>query len=388
MFSFREYCNSIDQERSKRNALSKVDAYLNALHWDGSLETIYLYTNFTCNEQCQYCWIHNTDVDSSKMVDLNLLDTFMSDAIDLGLKKMKISGGEPLMNPSIIQIINYLSDFKVSLDIETNATKINEAFVSQLTDASKLHCRISLDTFNATSNDIITKKKNSLIETLNGIEYLRENGVGFDIVTVASTLNYDMIPLLIDRVKGMGASSHRIILNIQPIGHGLEAKSLNLSLSEIEKLMDYVYSLNDDSVDFGTLHSTLPPVFVPLDRLDLSFCAWGEAMCGIMPNGDVSVCAPAFNSLNIVAGNIFTSSLKDIWPSSKLFSDLRKIEIFEGICGKCIFTPACRGMCRIFAKAKYGKFTSPYPFCQEMYNDGLFPQYAIKRIEDGKNQVE
>jgi len=384
MFSFRDYCNSINHEQARQIAVSKINTYLNSLHWDGSLETIYLYTNFTCNEQCQYCWIHNSDVDSSKMVDMRLLDRFMHDAPSMGLKRIKISGGEPLVNPIIAQIINYLSSFGLVVEIETNATKINELFLSQLVKPTNVLFKVSLDTIYSEGNDIITNRKNSLIETLDGIKCLRKNNLNFDIITVATTLNYENLHELINYVRGLGASTHRIILNIQPIGHGLDAENLNLSLSQIEILMDYVYDLNDEFINFGTLHSTLPPAFVPLDRLDLSFCAWGEAMCGIMPNGDVSVCAPAFNSLSIVAGNVFDANLKDIWKSSRLFSNLREIEALEGICGNCIFASACRGMCRIFAKAKYGKFTSPYPFCQEMYNNGLFPQYAMKNIKDGK----
>ncbi len=70
--------------------------------------------------------------------------------------------------------------------------------------------------------------------------------------------------------------------------------------------------------------------------------------------------------------------LSDIWLNSNLFSEKFVYPELDGVCGKCLFENYCRGMCRVFAKATYGSNKAPYPFCQEMYNAGLFPEWVLK----------
>lgn len=364
----------------RKTAKRLVENYLLKKDNKNRLETIYLYSNFTCNEKCQYCWISLANTDHKTILTKEFTQSFLDDAMELGLKRVKISGGEPLLNDFLPEIINSFLKRGIFVEVESNGTLITESFVQSLLkdNLEQIHFKISLDSANSNMQKDITGYSSAFSETIRGINILKNHNICFDIITVANKINIVQMQKLIEFVSKLKPDKHRIILNIQPIGHGLENRSLNIDMDDMNKLIDHIYSEHNSEVEFGMLHSTLPPAFVPVDQLELNFCSWGNGMCGIMPNGDVSICAPAFETMGIVAGNLLNTTLEKIWKSSSLFAELREIRDLEGVCGKCVYRMACRGMCRIFAKAKYGKITSPYPFCQEMYERGLFPEYCIE----------
>jgi hypothetical protein len=69
----------------------------------------------------------------------------------------------------------------------------------------------------------------------------------------------------------------------------------------------------------------------------------------------------------------------DIWRNSPFFEELRTIGAgrVKGVCSNCVFYKVCRGVCKISSYSHYGEKDAPYPLCQEMYNAGLFPEYAL-----------
>ena len=63
---------------------------------------------------------------------------------------------------------------------------------------------------------------------------------------------------------------------------------------------------------------------------------------------------------------------------------LKKFKEFDpdklkGICGNCLARNVCRGGCRLHSMMKYnGDFYAPDPECQNVYNLGKFPKYAME----------
>ena len=74
-------------------------------------------------------------------------------------------------------------------------------------------------------------------------------------------------------------------------------------------------------------------------------------------------------------------------PISKILRENEKLLKFKelnanelkGICGNCLARDLCRGGCRLHAMMKYnGDFYAPDPECQNVYNLGKFPEYAME----------
>ena len=67
--------------------------------------------------------------------------------VSMGVKKIRLTGGEPLVRKEAREIIQKLSELDVSLTITTNATKVNE-FITDFKAAGMHSINVSLDTFN------------------------------------------------------------------------------------------------------------------------------------------------------------------------------------------------------------------------------------------------
>jgi radical SAM protein with 4Fe4S-binding SPASM domain len=81
----------------------------------------------------------------------------------------------------------------------------------------------------------------------------------------------------------------------------------------------------------------------------------------------------------MIGGNAFETPLMDIWQNSPFFQELREVGggNVKGVCGNCVFYSVCRGVCKMSSWSHYGEKDAPYPLCQEVYNNGGFPTYAL-----------
>jgi molybdenum cofactor biosynthesis enzyme MoaA len=90
-----------------------------------SLNTFYLYLTTGCNLFCRHCWITPTFVNGKPSpgdcLDLNLLKTAVKEGKTLGLSQAKLTGGEPILHPQFVKIVDFLSKEGLKLTMETNA---------------------------------------------------------------------------------------------------------------------------------------------------------------------------------------------------------------------------------------------------------------------------
>ena len=347
---------------------------------DSVLSTIYYYITRSCNLSCSHCWVsaNSEFLFTEPCLSLSTVIGFITEAISLGLKKIKITGGEPLLDHKILDLIKYLSkETNLEIEIETNGTLMNTTIVKVLSELKKVFISISLDGLTEESNNFL-RKGSVLSIVLHTIEQLHQSGIIVSINTVLHRQNLNEIESLIAYSEKLKIKNHRFIISLQKIGRGKNCENDELSWEEIVKACIIIYGLKMrgyNQINLGTSHSTLPPALQPLEILDYKNCGWGTSLCGILSNGDISICGGAYESLSLIAGNV-KDGLSKIWLESPFFKKLRSIKPidYEGICGNCLFSGLCRGMCRINAFATYGKLTSPYPLCQLAYENGSFPE--------------
>ena len=91
------------------------------------------------------------------------------------------------------------------------------------------------------------------------------------------------------------------------------------------------------------------------------------------------MCSASYDDHKMIGGNAFQQDLIDIWANGTFFENLREVGggKVKGVCGNCVFYAACRGVCKMSSYSHYGEVDAPYPLCQEAYNRGQFPAYAL-----------
>jgi cyclic pyranopterin phosphate synthase len=112
-----------------------------------------------CNYRCFYC-MPEEDYDftpTSKLMQADEIKTLARLFVELGVQKIRLTGGEPLVRKDASIIIQSLSELPVLLTLTTNGSRIHE-FLPVLQDAGIRSVNVSLDTLNAKKFKFITRR--------------------------------------------------------------------------------------------------------------------------------------------------------------------------------------------------------------------------------------
>ncbi|WP_156064696.1 GTP 3',8-cyclase MoaA [Methanobrevibacter sp. YE315] len=110
-----------------------------------------------CNVNCLYCH-HDGMVKSKDEMTADEVYTICKVAKKIGVRKIRLSGGEPLLKKDIVETVRKISslDFK-DISMTTNGTLL-EKYAQDLKDAGLDRVNVSLDTLNRETFEFITKK--------------------------------------------------------------------------------------------------------------------------------------------------------------------------------------------------------------------------------------
>lgn len=132
-----------------------------------------------CNLRCTYC-MPEAGIKLMKHQDILSFDEIMEvvrEAVLLGIDKVRITGGEPLVRKGIIELVKMIADTGGVRDfgMTTNGTLL-PAFAEDLKKAGLQRVNISLDTLNPEKYKSITRT-GSLQDALDGITAAIEAGL-------------------------------------------------------------------------------------------------------------------------------------------------------------------------------------------------------------------
>ena len=153
---------------------------------DGHGRTVdYLRVSVTerCNFRCQYCMPEKpfSWVPRENLLSFEELFLFMKVAMDEGVTKIRITGGEPLLREGLDGFIKMIHEYKPDIDLAltTNAYLLPQT-AQKLKDAGLKRLNISLDSLKPEVAHQIAKK-DVLEQVLKGIDKALEVGLGVKI---------------------------------------------------------------------------------------------------------------------------------------------------------------------------------------------------------------
>jgi cyclic pyranopterin phosphate synthase len=112
-----------------------------------------------CNLRCFYCMPEENYAftPASQLMQKDEIETLAKIFVDLGVKKIRLTGGEPLVRKDASEIISVLSKLPVKLTITTNGSRLHE-FADTLEEAGVRSLNISLDTLQSEKFQLITRR--------------------------------------------------------------------------------------------------------------------------------------------------------------------------------------------------------------------------------------
>ena len=142
-----------------------------------------------CDFRCVYCMSENmTFLPKRDLLTLEELDRLCTSFIGLGVRKLRITGGEPLVRRDIMSFFQGMSRHLQSgaleeLTLTTNGSQLHR-FAGDLYDAGVRRINISIDTLDETKFAKITRW-GKLVNVLRGIDAALEAGLKVKLNAVA-----------------------------------------------------------------------------------------------------------------------------------------------------------------------------------------------------------
>ncbi|WP_374469217.1 GTP 3',8-cyclase MoaA [Phenylobacterium sp.] len=208
-----------------------------------------------CDLRCVYCMAeHMTFLPKAEVLTLEELDRIASAFVALGTRKLRITGGEPLVRKGVLGLIGSLGRHLSSgaleeLTLTTNATRLAE-FAGQLADAGVRRINVSLDTLKPDLFRRLTRG-GDLAKVVAGIEAAQAAGLRVKINAVAlKDDNAAELPELIAWAHGRGCDM--TLIETMPMGE-VEADRTDqyLSLTALRAELESFWTLRDIPLSTG-----------------------------------------------------------------------------------------------------------------------------------------
>lgn len=196
-----------------------------------------------CNFRCLYCMpkIPFDYQPKENLLSFEELFLFVKAAIDEGIEKIRITGGEPLLRKDLSVFIKMISDYKSDIDlaITTNGFLLKD-FAKDLKNAGLKRLNISLDTLDHKKAKILAQK-DVLDSVLAGIEEALNLGLKVKLNTVAlKNLNDNELLSLLEFAKSKNAQIRFIEFMENTHAYG---KLQGLTRDEILQILSQKYQI-------------------------------------------------------------------------------------------------------------------------------------------------
>jgi GTP 3',8-cyclase len=202
-----------------------------------------------CDFRCVYCMAEDmTFLPKADLLTLEELDRLCSVFIARGVRKLRLTGGEPLVRRNVMSLIGSLSRHLKSgaldeLTLTTNGSQLPR-FADELAACGVRRLNVSLDTLDPIKFREITRW-GEIDKVLAGIDVAQAAGLRIKINAVAlKGTNDEEIPSLIEWAHGRGMDL--TLIEVMPMGEiGVGRVDQYLPLSLVRADLERRYTLTD-----------------------------------------------------------------------------------------------------------------------------------------------
>ena len=202
-----------------------------------------------CDLRCSYCMAEDmTFLPKKDVLSLEELDRLCSNFIDLGVRKLRLTGGEPLVRKNIMWLVRRLGRHLESgaldeLTLTSNGTQLAK-YAEELADAGVRRINVSLDTLDPAKFTAITRW-GQLDKVLDGLAAAERAGLSVKINAVAlKGFNEDEMDRLLAWCGECGFDL--TIIEVMPMGDiGAQRVDQYLPLSMVRARLNERWTLTE-----------------------------------------------------------------------------------------------------------------------------------------------
>ena len=287
-----------------------------------------------CNFFCPHCRAYQEYEKEDEEIENKIIDELIKSEVLL----VNISGGEPLLNPRIFEIVRKLTDNNIHVGISTNGW-FYEKYRKKILDSGVKFVQVSLDGPKE-KHEKFRGIEGSYDRAIKALRIAKEDGMFTQMNVTITSNNIDTLKWNYDMAKDLGIN--RIFYRrVVPSGKAEENRYV---LPEKEKYYNSIVELAklSDDILMVSIDDPILPVLMGTTNENYLGCGAGINNLGISSDANVYPCIFLREKL----GNLKKDSLIDIWNNNDILKKLRNRKI--NVCGECSYKNSCGG-CRAFS---------------------------------------
>ena len=327
----------------------------------------------SCNLACKHCRAEAHSEPYPGECDTASAKAFIDTLPAVGSPIIIFTGGEPLLRPDIFELAAYARDKGLRSVMAPNGTLITPENAKLMKEAGIQRCSISIDGADAAHHDLFRGVPGAFDGAMQGIAYLREAGIPFQINTTVTKGNLSHFKEIFSLADRLGAAAWHIFLLV-PMGRASDLHDQVITAGEYEETLNWLYDFRKTTSMH--LKATCAPhyyrimrqrarvegVAVTPDTFGMDAmtrgCLGGIGFCFVSHVGQVQPCG----YLELDCGNVFKTPLPEIWRTAEPFLRFRDKNAYGGKCGPCEYHRVCGG-CRARAHSLTGDYMAEEPLC-------------------------
>ena len=274
---------------------------------------------YSCNLHCKFCYnpverkgqerARPVPKMSTGQLGFGEVVKVMDQMKDLGVLYLTLTGGEPMVHPSFWEIAWEAKRLAFSTRIFTNGTLVDERAADRFAELCPYCLEISLHGAKESTAEALNQVPGSHKRLLQGLGFLKERGVRVFLKCVVTSLVENELV----EMKTL-AESYGFPLYFDPVlTISDDGDSFPLQMQASDETLKYIFSAK--GFNLGTS---------PFERKPgEANCMMASGTLHVDPYGNVQPCV----QWNESAGNIREKTLSEIWNTSPLIQNTRKLNL-------------------------------------------------------------
>ncbi|HXI03845.1 MAG TPA: radical SAM protein [Candidatus Saccharimonadales bacterium] len=295
-----------------------------------------------CDEGCFACPVQASPLRFHRELDLNEAHRLIEQIHAMGIRRLVLTGGDPLKRPDIFELIRFSRDLGLETALFTLATRLlTREAIGHLHEAGLSSIVLAIDGSCSASHDALRGVAGSYRRTIAAARACRRLGVVVEMRTHVAGGNVGELPAISRIVEGEGAALWSLAFRVDS---GPTEATRQISPEEFETALRWLhaYSLTApcavDTIEAPQFRRVSheesrrdPHSGRPEGPRERSFF--------VSHTGEVSP-SPVFPA---IAGSTRTQRLAEIFDASDVFRRLGEPDRLRGRCGTCPYRNLCGG---------------------------------------------
>ncbi|WP_328988819.1 pyrroloquinoline quinone biosynthesis protein PqqE [Kribbella sp. NBC_01245] len=321
-----------------------------------------------CPLHCPYCSNPLELLARESELTTDQWKSVLTQARELGVLQVHLSGGEPLARPDLPELIEHTANLGCYVNLVTSGLGLTEERLNHLIDRGLAHIQLSVQAADAERADKIAGTK-AHHHKIVAAELIKRTGLPLSVNVVLHRANHDQLEGIIALAERMGADRLELA-NTQYYGWALKNRD---ALMPTPEQLAVAAPIVRAAID--RLKGKMQVIYVVADYYEEypkpCMYGWGARQLTIAPDGTVLPCpaASAIETLNL--DNATTRPLAEIWYGSESFNAYRGEDWMSDTCRSCDRRGIDYGGCRCQAFLLTGDGASTDPVCKKSPDRGL-----------------